>query len=99
MANGPPPGLEPGPVVDRGDAPELLADGYQGVILTNGVVKFNLISSRINAETDKAERVVVARLALPLPAFVSIYNAFGQLSQDMHRMGVLQIEERQDGNT
>ena len=94
MADESPLSLDPGPVVDRGDAPDLFVDGYQGVLLSNGAIRLNLYSARMNAETNKNERVIVARLILPVPVFVFFYNAFTHLAQDMHKLGILQVEER-----
>jgi hypothetical protein len=87
---------EPPPLVDRGQAFELFIDGYQGASLSNGMVKFNLFSNRLNATTGQAERVVVCHLTMPISTFVAVHRAFGALLHSMQQQGVFVPEDRTD---
>ncbi|MBB5712459.1 hypothetical protein [Sphingomonas xinjiangensis] len=67
---GPTPGTDQPPLVDNPFAPELLVTGFAGVSNLGGIIKLTLESLQCDHSraTPVLERVVVGRLALPIPA-------------------------------
>lgn len=83
------------PVVDDCNAPEITAEGFSGAVLSNGVVKLNLISARFNVSTQRHELAVVARLAIPLNAMVVLQEGIGQLLNMWEKDGHIKKEAAQ----
>lgn len=65
--------------------PDILIDGYQGVTISNGVIRINLLQHKFGS-TDKPSEtrtVIVGRLAMGLPALTSIHQAMGELIESL----------------
>lgn len=86
-------------LVTRQDAPEIYADGYAGVSITNGVAKLNLYSSGLAPTLDGAEHVMVCRLALPVPALIGIVAALNSLLEQMKNDGQIPPSDKSPSGT
>lgn len=81
-------------LVERGAAPEIFIDGYQGVTVINGVTKFNCYSVSLGADGAE-ERRVVLRLSCAVPTVVGLHAALTEIIAEMKRAGL--IRETLDG--
>ena len=64
----------PVPFIDNPHAPEVLADEVAGFFIHNGSLRLTLVAARCDHATNPApiNRVVVGRVALPIPAAQSL---------------------------
>lgn len=85
-------GEQAAPLVDNPDAPEIFVDGYRGVSMRGGIVKFNFFTSRLSADLSKGEDVLACRLAMTIPTVASVYEALGRLLDDMEKDGLIRRE-------
>lgn len=86
------------PLSGGSDAPFLFVDGYQGVMIANGVVRLRLVRGRQtdSADDTEIENEVVARLAMGAATLESFYKALGGLVKDMKEDGTLPPSESED---
>ena len=58
--------------------PEIYADGTEGLMIHDGVVKFNLYSSVIERDDSAREsmikKVITKRVVMPMPKFFELMN-------------------------
>ena len=75
-------------------APEFYVDGFQGVVVANGVAKLNFFSVAFDTEAGAAANVCALRLALSLTALISVRDALSALVADLEKDGVVLVEKR-----
>jgi hypothetical protein len=75
------------------DAPEVLVEGYRGVMLRAGVLKLNFFASRFDPATERTDKHAAVTLAIPLADFVDVATALNALLNDMREKGALPKEE------
>lgn len=75
--------------IDPGNAPDIFIDGYTGVSVKDGVVRLNLVTTRLNANMESATDVIVSRLAMPLAVMLRVHEALGHLIRDLERDKVI----------
>jgi hypothetical protein len=94
------PPIEPEvPLIDNMFTPEILAGGLSGLSLLNGIITVTLENPRCDhtRREAKLERVVVGRLALPIPAAQAMLSGLYQFL-DQHGINPLTgapVETRQ----
>ena len=71
------------------EAPEILIDGYQGAIVTNGTVKLNCFSVAIDPTVGEPTHICTARLAMSVSTLVQVRDALTNLISDLQRDGVI----------
>ena len=81
------------PLVNNPDAPEIFVDGYSGVSIRAGVIKFNFFTSRLKPDLSKGEDVLACRLAMATPTVASVHQALGRLLDDMEKDGIIRREQ------
>jgi hypothetical protein len=75
------------------DAPVVYVDGYQGVTVSNGVVKFNFYQDLLDTTPNKNVRRCNLILSTPLPVIVSIRNALNDLITNLAERGLMVSQE------
>ncbi|MGH9562980.1 MAG: hypothetical protein ACRD3S_16130 [Terracidiphilus sp.] len=83
------------PVFDDGSASELLVDGLKGVGFTNGVLRLNLTVDRFNAQSNALQRMVICRLALPLPVAEALRDGISAILKQMLDEGVIAAPKKE----
>lgn len=73
----------------RSDVPTVFVDGYHGVQLSNGVVRINFFENVHPADPVSGERRIVQRLAMGMPALLSVATALNGFIEQMHKDGLL----------
>ncbi|MBF0449365.1 MAG: hypothetical protein HQK75_01540 [Candidatus Magnetomorum sp.] len=78
--------------------PEIYADGTEGLMIHDGVVKFNLYSSVIerdeSAHESMIKKIITQRIVMPMPKFFELMNR-GVHVQNM----IKQQQEQQNFST
>lgn len=80
---------EEGPFKGFTEAPDLLVDGFQGVIMRNGIVRLNLFTINIDPNDFSTYRKVVATLSMSLPTYVQIHAAMTDMLRDFEKDGFI----------
>lgn len=79
------------PEVEGADlCPEIVVDGFAGVILTNGLVKVTLFSDFSDPATGAVRRKAVARMTMAVPSFGGLYEGMGAVLADFEKKGLIQ---------
>jgi hypothetical protein len=81
-----PKGFVPPPRFEE-NIPIHYADGFEGGVAGNGVVKLNLFADVGDPFTRRPTRRVVAHLALPVPAVVAFHAALGLMIEQFQQQG------------
>src|SRR4051794_8939127 len=78
-------------LVDRGSAgQEILVEGIQGFAVVNGNAKFTMFSIDPFAQPGAFEtRVVVCRVAMPLPSLLAVAGWLNDRVNDLKEAGVI----------
>jgi hypothetical protein len=73
--------------VDDDSVKTIYIDGYWGVSITDRVLKINLYEIKTSpSATPISKKHIVARLAVPIPSFFKIADAFDQLSKEIKEL-------------
>jgi hypothetical protein len=73
--------------VDDDSLKTIYVDGYWGVSITDGVMKLNLYETRTSPIGEMTtKKYIVARIAIPLPSFFKVADAFSQLSVEVKKL-------------
>ncbi len=73
---------------------EIYADGIQGIMVSDEVVKFNLTSDKMMTNNDVREREIVATIVMPVNQVHSIVELFTEISRDVIVPNKLVIKEK-----
>jgi hypothetical protein len=75
------------------DAPVVYADGYQGVTVSNGVVKINFFQDLFDPSANKNVRTCSVVLALSLPALAAVRTHLNQLVNQLEEQGLIVVQD------
>jgi hypothetical protein len=83
------------PLEELEPAPEIYVDGYQGVVIANGVAKFNYFSIYHDPLSGKNKRRIVLRLACPLDTVAGVHKALGEMIESLKKAGaIVEVDPR-----
>lgn len=74
-------------VVVSEHTPEIYVDGFTGVIVKEGVIKFNFFSDILNASNNTVERRIVSHMTMPLTVLKSVTEAMDKILVDLIKDG------------
>lgn len=77
------------PIVGLESAPEILADGYRGALVSDSIIKLNFVSLCFDASRNAASLIGAARLVVPVDEFADIMRGLNELLEDLQQRGVI----------
>jgi hypothetical protein len=84
-----PPPRETVAIVDQPNVPELYVDGIQAVMVTNAVVRLNLLREMPPPTEGGKRRLVVGRTFIPLNALLDVAQVLNAVIARMRQDGAL----------
>ena len=76
-------------LIGLSEAPEVLVEGYRGVMMRAGMLKLNFFAQRFDPETDQVEKYAAVTLTIPLADFSDIVRGLETVLRDMQENGTL----------
>lgn len=83
-------------IIGLSAAPEILVEGFRGVMTRAGVVKLNFFALRFDPALERVEKHAALTLAIPLADFADIAQSFGTILRDMQEKGALPKDGHND---
>lgn len=83
------PWIEASGIIDDFSAGELYIDGYRGIAHAHGAVKINLTVDRFNPESGDLKTVVMQRLVLTLPNFLTVLESLNAFAARLEEDGLI----------
>lgn len=77
------------PISSTEPIPDIFIDGFQGVLVRDGVAKLNLFTDIHDPRTGEIARRVTARLITPVVTLAGIHSAVGEVLEGLKRDGIL----------
>ncbi len=71
------------------NAPEILVDGYQGVSITNGVVKINFFTTRVVPNTTEHIQQIALVLDMSPGTLLQVQEALTNLVKELEKSKVI----------